>query len=108
MKTSQSKIKRLNLFSFKLNSLLSITKAINANLSTEELLKRYEAILREDLNIGKVLIYKYNYDNEQWEIILNAGCGSEVEDIDLTRDVIGYEEITFLTSSPNPSLRSFD
>jgi len=108
MKTNQAKIKRLKLFSFKLNSLLSITKAINANLSTEELLKRYEAILREDLNIGKVLIYKYNYDNEQWEIILNAGCGSEVEDIDLTRDVIGYEEITFLTSSPNPSLRSFD
>ncbi len=108
MKTSQSKIKRLKLFSFKLNSLLSITKAINANLSTEELLKQYEAILREDLNIGKVLIYKYNYDNEQWEIFLNAGCGSEVEEIDLQNDVIGYEEITFLTSSPNPALRSFD
>jgi len=108
MKTSQAKIKRLKLFSFKLNSLLSITKAINANLSTEELLKRYEAILREDLNIGKVLIYKYNYDSERWEIILDAGCGSEVEDIDLKNDVIGYEEITFLTASPNPSLRSFD
>ncbi len=108
MKTSQAKIKRLKLFSFKLNSLLSITKAINANLSTEELLKRYEAILREDLNIGKVLIYKYNYDKEHWEIILDAGCGKEVENIELSRDILGYEEITFLTSSPNPSLRSFD
>lgn len=108
MKTSQAKIKRLKLFSFKLNSLLSITKAINANLSTEELLKRYEAILRDDLNIGKVLIYKYNNDNEHWEIILDSGCGEEIENIELSRDILGYEEITFLTSSPNPSLRSFD
>ncbi|SRR6056297_932404 len=108
MKTSQAKIKRLKLFSFKLNSLLAITKAINANLSTEELLKRYEKILRDDLNIGKVLIYKYNFNNKNWEIILNAGCGEEVDDIDLENDIYGHEEITFVTSSPNPSLRTFD
>ncbi len=108
MKTSQAKIKRLKLFSFKLNSLLSITKAINANLSTEELLGRYEQILREDLNIGKVVIYKYNYEKEDWEIILNAGCGEEVDDIDLEQDVFGHSEITFVASSKNPSLRTFD
>lgn len=108
MKTSQAKIKRLKLFSFKLNSLLSITKAINANLSTEDLLKRYEKILREDLNIGKVLIFKYNYNSAKWEIILNAGCGDEVREIDFESDVLGHQEITFVTSSPNPSLRTFD
>ena len=108
MKTSQAKIKRLKLFSFKLNSLLAITKAINANLSTDELLSRYEGILREDLNIGKVLIYKYNHDNEDWEVILKAGCGEEVNNIDLENDVFGHSEITFVTSSPNPSLRTFD
>src|SRR6056297_3390271 len=108
MKTNQAKIKRLKLFSFKLNSLLAITKAINANLSTEELLQRYKKILRDDLNIGKVLIYKYNFSNEDWEIILEAGCGEEVEDIDLEKDIYGHEETTFVTSSPNPSLRTFD
>jgi sigma-B regulation protein RsbU (phosphoserine phosphatase) len=108
MKTNQAKIKRLKLFSFKLNSLLAITKAINANLSTDELLQRYKKILRDDLNIGKVLIYKYNFSNEDWEIILEAGCGEEVEDIDLEKDIYGHEEITFVTSSPNPSLRTFD
>jgi len=108
MKTSQSKIKRLQLFSFKLNSLLSITKAINANLDTENLLARYEKILREELNIGRVLIYKYNFENETWEIILKAGCGEEVDEIDMENDIIGTEEITFVTSSPNPNLRVFD
>ena len=108
MKTSQSKIKRLKLFSFKLNSLLSITKAINANLSTEDLLARYEKILREELNIGRVLIYKYNFNREEWEIILKSGCGEEVEEIDMEKDILGHEEIAFVTASPNPSLRTFD
>ena len=108
MKTSQSKIKRLKLFSFKLNSLLSITKAINANLSTGDLLQRYEKILREELNIGRVLIYKYNYNKEDWEIILQSGCGDEVNKINMKEDIYGHEEIVFVTSSPNPSLRTFD
>jgi phosphoserine phosphatase RsbU/P len=108
MKTSQSKIKRLQLFSFKLNSLLSITKAINANLDTDSLLARYEKILREELNIGRVLIYKYNFDHQIWEVILQSGCGEEVEEIDMEEDIKGTEEITFVTSSPNPSLRTFD
>ncbi|MFO8234517.1 MAG: GAF domain-containing SpoIIE family protein phosphatase [Bacteroidales bacterium] len=108
MKTSQAKIKKLKLFSFKLNSLLSITKAINANLTTKELLERYEKILREDLNIGKIIIYKFDFDEEQWKIILNAGCGEEIERIDLEEDIKGHTEITFVTSSPNTSLRTFD
>ena len=108
MKTSQAKIKRLQLFSFKLNSLLSITKAINANLDTESLLARYEKILREELNIGRVLIYKYNFDSEAWEAILQSGCGEEVKEIEIENDIIGTEEITFVTSSPNPHLRNFD
>jgi len=108
MKTSQAKIKRLQLFSFKLNSLLSITQAINANLDTESLLGRYEKILREELNIGRVLIYKYNFDSEAWEVILKSGCGEEIEEINMEDDVIGTEEITFVTSSPNPNLRTFD
>ncbi len=108
MKTSQSKIKRLQLFSFKLNSLLSITKAINANLDTDSLLARYEKILREELNIGRVLIYKYNFDHQIWEVILQSGCGEEVEEIDMEEDIKGTEEITFVTSSPNPNLRTFD
>jgi len=96
------------LFSFKLNSLLSITKAINANLSTEDLLERYEKILREELNIGRVLIYKYNFNKEDWEIILKSGCGEEVGEIDMEHDILGHEEIAFVTASPNPSLRTFD
>ena len=56
---------------YKLASLLDITKAINANLSAEKLLDKYESILREELNIDKILIL-FKEKNE-WTCLLNAG-----------------------------------
>ena len=58
-KASKSSIKRLELTTFKLRSLLNITQAINENLTQEQLLDRYEELLTKDLNIGKVLVFKY-------------------------------------------------
>ncbi len=104
--TGKASINRLKLSTFKLNSLLAITKAINANLSTDELLNRYEKMLRNDLNIGKILIFKYD---KEWEVILRAGCEEDIaEQIDVERDLLPNTEITFITSSPNANLRSFD
>ncbi|HYW96548.1 MAG TPA: SpoIIE family protein phosphatase [Bacteroidales bacterium] len=55
---------------FKLNSLLEITLAINENLPVTELLHKYEKILKEELQIGKIIIFKLNAG---WECILNSG-----------------------------------
>lgn len=102
----KASINRLKLSTFKLNTLLTITNAINANLSTEELLKRYEKILREDLNIGKILIFKYDKD---WSLILSSGCSKEIiKRIDVEKDLLDHDEISFITASPNPTLRVFD
>lgn len=104
--SGKASINRLKLYTFKLNTLLAVTKSINANLSTEELLKRYEIILREDLNIGKILIFKYT---KGWNLILKSGCSDEiVKQINVERDLLGHKEISFITASPNPSLRVFD
>ena len=62
--------KKKEVSNFKLNTLLEVTIAINDNLSIGELLKRYEKLLKEDLNIGRILIFKLN---EKWECILNTG-----------------------------------
>jgi sigma-B regulation protein RsbU (phosphoserine phosphatase) len=72
----KSSRKRLQMSRFKLDSLLDITTSINANLSTEELLAKYEKILRDNLNIGKILIFMYS---EQWDCILNAGFDKSLE-----------------------------
>jgi len=101
-----STFRRLKLFTFKLNALLDITQAINENLSIEDLLKRYEKILRDELNIGKVLIYKFS---EKWECILVSGFKDDTyKKIVVEEDLLPYSEITFITASPNVDLQYFD
>lgn len=105
--TSKASFKRLKLFSFKLNALLEITQVINANPSVEELLGKYKQILQDDLNIGRIVIYKFN--GEQWDQILLSGFSEdEIIDINVQRDLLPYKEITFLTSSENTQLDKFD
>lgn len=55
---------------FKLNALLEITRAINANQAAEELMKLYEHILRDDLNIEKLVLFT---KQEMWECVLQYG-----------------------------------
>jgi sigma-B regulation protein RsbU (phosphoserine phosphatase) len=55
---------------FKLNALLEITRAINANLPAEELMKLYEHILRDDLSIEKLVLFT---KQEMWECVLQYG-----------------------------------
>lgn len=102
----KSSLQRLKLYSFKLNSLLEITQAINANLSIEELLDKYRSILQDELNIGEIVIYKLN---ESWERILASGItDEETSDIDVDRDLLHFKEITFVTASKNKTLKGLD
>ena len=83
---------RLKISKFKLDSLLDITLSINANLPVEELLAKYERILRDNLNIGKILIYKRS---DSWECILNGGFPKKLENIDVGTELRDVTEISF-------------
>ncbi len=83
---------RLKMSKFKLDALLDITLSINANLPTEGLLARYESILREDLGIGKILLFKHG---ERWEALLNSGFPDSLKrNLEVERDLLPYKEIT--------------
>jgi len=83
---------RITTLKFKLDALLNITKSINANLPTEELLSQYESILRDDLGIGKILLFNFG---TRWEVLLNAGFPESLKNrIDVEKDLLCYEEIT--------------
>jgi phosphoserine phosphatase RsbU/P len=83
---------RLKISKFKLDSLLDITLSINANLPTEDLLSKYEFILRNNLGIGKILIFKHS---GSWECLLNAGFPKHFETIDVESKLLGISEIFF-------------
>ena len=86
---------RLKISKFKLDALLDITMSINANLPVEELLAKYERILRENLNIGKILIFK---KSNTWECILNGGFSKSLERIDVESKLLNITEILFDTA----------
>lgn len=83
---------RLKTSKFKLDALLDITMSINANLPVEELLAKYERILRENLNIGKIMIFKKSIS---WECILNGGFSKTLESIDAESKLLNITEILF-------------
>jgi sigma-B regulation protein RsbU (phosphoserine phosphatase) len=83
---------RFKISKFKLDSLLDITLSINANLPTEDLLSKYESILRNDLGIGKILIFKHS---GTWECLLNGGFPPHFEKIDVESTLLEINEIFF-------------
>jgi sigma-B regulation protein RsbU (phosphoserine phosphatase) len=91
MEEKKPRVDRLTISKFKLDSLLDITLSINANLPTEELLSKYEFILRNSLGIGKILIFKLS--GNTWECLLNGGFSKDVELIDVKTRLRGICDI---------------
>lgn len=99
-------LERLKFCNFKLKTLLNFTQAINQNLSTEEILISYEKLLRDELNIGKVLLFGYN---TKWEIILKSGIeDQDFYNISVQDDLIEFNEINITLSISNKKLKTFD
>jgi len=104
--SEKASLKRLQIFNFKLNALLEITQAINANLSVIDLLTKYQEILQENLNIGKIVIFKLE---KKWECILNTPIYDEsYKLINVERDLMGFTDIRFISNSENPVLKPYD
>jgi hypothetical protein len=63
---------------FKLNALLELTEAINANWSEEELLFQFQNIVDVHLGISKFALY---VNRGAWECVLNYGEGNTAFEI---------------------------
>lgn len=105
----KASLKKLQIVNFKLNALLEITKAINANIPVGDLLILYRDIILQNLKIGKILIFRYN---NGWERLLSSQCGEDGTpiqiNIDVERDLLCFQDISFITSSTNQALTSYD
>lgn len=101
--TKISKQKRIQ--DLKLNALLEVTKAINNNYSTGQLLDLYQEILENRLGVGKLVLF--HYDNE-WTCILRYGITKEVTDISFDEDLLNIHEIETITYSKGELSKSFE
>jgi sigma-B regulation protein RsbU (phosphoserine phosphatase) len=91
----------------KLNSLLEITKAINNNFSTEQLLQIFEDVLENQLSIGKLVLFSNEYE-KGWKCILKYGVGQEYNEINVERDLLPIKEIGTINFSKKVLNKSFE
>lgn len=105
-KSAQDKKSRPKQNDFKLTALLDVTKAINNNFSTSELLAIYENIIHENLAIGKLVLFS-NQENG-WECLLRYGVSEQMTNIDVEKDFSGITEIGTLEFSKKTLQRSFE
>ena len=105
-KSSTSKARKSRrIKDIKLHSLLEATKAINNNQSREELLQLYEYILKEELSIGKLVLYAY--DNG-WECLLSYGIRKSEFDKINVEDFAHLEEISTMDLSKGVASESLE
>lgn len=90
----------------KLNSLLEITKAINNNFSTEQLLEIFKEVLETKLKIVKLVLFSHTDDG--WKCILKYGVGEEDKYINIERDLLPIQEIGPITFSETTLNKLFD
>ncbi|TLX70930.1 serine/threonine protein phosphatase [Labilibacter sediminis] len=104
---TQIQKKRLRLFKDRLNILLDIAQTINEDHSIDDLLAEFEILLREELEVGKILVFTLADDN--WKNLLSSGVSKEeVAKIDVKRDLAQYQNIENITISHPPQLKGFD
>src|SRR5688572_26965732 len=89
----------------KLNALLEITKAINNNLSTAQLLDLYQDILENRLKIGKLVLFSYD---KEWTCILKYGIDAEFNHIQFENELLSIKEIETISFSKGNLSKSFE
>jgi sigma-B regulation protein RsbU (phosphoserine phosphatase) len=104
---TQVKKKRLRLYKDRLNILLDIAQTINQDHTVDDLLAEFEILLREELEVGKILVFTNS--NGEWKNLLISGVSaSEVDKIDVERDLLQFKSIENITLAPPAPLLGFD
>ncbi len=104
--TSHTKISKQKLIQdLKLNALLEVTKAINNNYSTAQLLDLFQDILENRLGVGKLVLFHYD---QEWTCILKYGIDKEFNHIHFEDELLAIREIETITFSKGELSKSFE
>ena len=101
-----SKISRQKqLQNLKLNALLEVTKAINNNFSTSQLLDLYQDILENRLGVGKLVLFSFD---QEWNCILKYGVDAEFNHLVFDKELLDIHEIKTIGFDKGALSKSFE
>ena len=89
----------------KLNALLEITKAINNNVSTAQLLDIYQEILENKLKVGKLVLFSFT---NEWTCILKYGVNKEYNHLVFEPELLDIKEIETISFSKGNLSQKFE
>ena len=92
---------KAKLLEMKLASLLEVTKAITSNTKTPELLTIYESVLRQQLNVGKLVLYA---NDGGWKCVLKFGMKASFTTAEVERYLFPIKDITLMDFAPSGEL----
>ena len=100
-----SKITSNSVQEIKLNALLEMTKAINNNVSTAQLLDIYQEILENRLKVGKLVLFSFA---TEWTCILKYGVGKDYNHLVFEPELLDIKEIETISYSQGNLSKRFE
>lgn len=110
IKRTLSRIEKLerevNLKQLQINSLLTITQAINENVSAEGLFNMYNSFLRWEMGIRKMALFFK--EAGKWECMSASGIDENLLELDINEELTRFRSKQGLENSNHPLIREFD
>ncbi|MBA2611261.1 MAG: PP2C family protein-serine/threonine phosphatase [Bacteroidetes bacterium] len=104
--SDQSKIsQQKHIQDLKLNALLEVTKAINNNFSTGQLLDLFQDILENRLGVGKLVLFSFD---TEWKCLLKYGIKKEAANIQFENELLSISEIETINFSKGELSKQFE
>jgi sigma-B regulation protein RsbU (phosphoserine phosphatase) len=101
--------RELNLRQLQVNRLLTITQAINNNVSAEELYNMYHSFLSWELGVRKMALFvREREGSDHWRYATHIGLSKALLDCDISGELGAFTELVNLESSEHPFLSEFD
>jgi sigma-B regulation protein RsbU (phosphoserine phosphatase) len=110
IKRTLSRIEKLerevNLKQLQINSLLTITQAINENVSADGLFNMYNSFLRWEIGIRKMALFFK--EAGKWECMSSSGIDGNLLEQDINEELKRFRTKQGLENSSHPLFREFD
>jgi sigma-B regulation protein RsbU (phosphoserine phosphatase) len=97
--------RQIDLFTLKLNALLSVSSAINHQESLGGMLKAYEFVIKEQLGFRKHLLLS---DYNGWKVFIKSGTKVKTELEINIEHLLKFKELTFISESNSSLLNEFE